>query len=101
MPSRSPDFSLVLGSAATAREEGLVHRPLFAGAGLDVPVAILLEDEEPLGAERLEALGVELDEAFAEAIEDLDDRDCGWIEQTIPVKGGGALKLAMRSGDEA
>lgn len=96
----APDFSLVLGSAAVAREEGLVHRPLFPGAPDDVPVALLLEDEEPLDQERLDALGIEVDEAFAEAIEDLDDRDAGWVEQTIPVKGGGALRIAARSGDE-
>jgi len=97
----APDFSLVLGSAAVAREEGLVHRPLFPGAPDDVPVALLLEDEEPIDEERLDALGIEADEAFAVAIEDLDDRDAGWIEQTIPVKGGGALRIAARSGDEA
>jgi hypothetical protein len=34
-------------------------------------------------------------------VEDLDDRDAGWIEQTIPVKGGGALRIAARAGDEA
>ena len=96
----APDFSLVLGSAAVARDEGLVHRPLFPGAPDDVPVAILLEDEEPLDEERLDALGIEADEAFAAAIEDLDDRDAGWVEQTIPVKGGGTLRIAARSGDE-
>lgn len=97
----APDFSLVLGSEAVARDEGLVHRPLFPGAPDDVPVAILLEDEEPIEEERLDALGIEADEAFAAAIEDLDDRDAGWVEQTIPVKGGGALRIAARSGDEA
>ena len=96
----APDFSLVLGSAAVARDEGLVHRPLFPGAPDDVPVAILLEDEEPIEEERLDALGIEADEAFAVAVEDLDDRDAGWVEQTIPVKGGGALRIAARSGDE-
>ncbi len=96
----APDFSLVLGSVAVAREEGFVHRPLFPGAPDDVPVALLLEDEEPIDEERLDALGIEADEAFAAAVEDLDDRDAGWIEQTIPVKGGGALRIAARSGDE-
>src|SRR4029079_9694312 len=80
---------------------GLVHRPLFPGAPDEVPVALLLEDEEPIEGERLEARGVDADEAFAAAIEDLDDRDAGWIEQTIPVKGGGELRIAVRSGDEA
>lgn len=96
-----PDFSLVLGSAALARDEALLHRPLFPGAPDDVPVALLLEDEEPIGEDRLEALGIELDEAFDAAVEDLEDRDAGWIEQTIPVKGGGELRIAVRSGDEA
>lgn len=96
----APDFSLVLGAAAIAASEGLVCRPLFPGAPDDVPVALLLEDEEPIDQERLDALGIEVDEAFAEAVEDLDDRDAGWVEQSIPVKGGGTLRLAARSGDE-
>lgn len=97
----APDFSLVLGAAALVREEGLVHQPLFPGAPDDVPVAVLLEDEEAIDEPRLEALGIELDDAFASAIEDLEDRDAGWVEQTIPVKGGGTLRIASRSGDEA
>ena len=50
-----PDFSLVLGSAALARDEALLHRPLFPGAPDEGPVAILLEDEEPIDEERLDA----------------------------------------------
>jgi hypothetical protein len=96
-----PDFSLVLGAAAIARAESLLHRPLFPGAPDDLPVALLLEDEEPIGVERLAALGIEMDEAFDIAVEDLEDRDAGWIERTIPVKGGGELRIAVRSGDEA
>src|SRR5689334_4641736 len=99
--SSPPDFSLVLGAAALVREEGLVHQPLFPGAPDDVPVAVLLEDEEAIDDERLDALGIEIDDAFASAIEDLEDRDAGWVEQAIPVKGGGTLRIAARSGDEA
>jgi hypothetical protein len=99
--SSAPDFSLVLGASALVREEGLVHQPLFAGAPDDVPVAVLLEDEEAIDGERLSALGIEIDDAFASAIEDLEDRDAGWVEQSIPVKGGGTLRIAARSGDES
>jgi hypothetical protein len=99
--SSAPDFSLVLGAAALVREEGLVHQPLFPGAPDDVPVAVLLENEEAIDGERLDALGIEADDAFSSAIEDLEDRDAGWVEQTIPVKGGGTLRIAARSGDEA
>jgi hypothetical protein len=97
----APDFSLVLGAAAIALTEGLVHRRLYPGAPDDVPVALLLEDEEPIDEERLDGLGVDADSAFAAAVDDLDDRDAGWIERTIPVKGGGELRIAVRSGDEA
>ncbi len=99
--SSAPDFSLVLGASALVREEGLVHQPLFPGAPDDVPVAVLLEDEEAIDGERLDALGIEIDDAFASAIEDLEDRDAGWVEQSIAVKGGGTLRIAARSGDEA
>jgi hypothetical protein len=100
MPS-VPDLSLELISTATAREGEIVHRLLFEGAPDDVPVAALFEDGEGLTAERLEALGIEVDDAFDEALEELADRDAGWVERMIPVKGGGELKVAARTGDEA
>ncbi len=99
--ARSPDFSLVLGAAGKAREEGWIHRPLFASAPASVPVAILLEDEEPIDAERLESLSIDAEEAFDDAIVDLEDRDAGWVEQSTPVKGGLTLRFAHRGGDEA
>lgn len=96
----APDFSLTLITAAAAREDEIVHRPLFEGASHDVPVAALLEDGEPLPADRLDALGIEVDEAFAEAFEELGAHEASWVEHTIPVKGGAALRIAVRVGGE-
>ena len=98
--AHDPDFSLTL-AAAPPREEPIARRPLFEGAPDDVPVVALLEDGELLTEDRLDALGIDADDAFAEALDDLEDRDAGWVEQIIPVKGGADLRIAVRAGDEA
>jgi hypothetical protein len=97
----APDVSVTLVTAEAAREDEIVHRPLFEGASDDVPVAALLEDGEPFTADRLDALGIEVDDAFAEALEELGDREADWVLQTIPIKGGAGLVIAVRAGEEA
>jgi hypothetical protein len=95
------DFSLTLLRAEVAHEGDLAHRPLFDGAPADVPVIALLADGDPITTTELQALEVDIDDVFVEALETLEDRDAGWIEQSIPVKGGAVLRLAARAGEEA
>lgn len=100
--SRALDLLPLLLTPDEAREGALAHRPLFEGAPADAPVVGLSEDGEPLTEDRLEALGVELDEALEDAIEELiQQSDAGWIEQGVPVKGGGTLTILVRQGDGA
>jgi hypothetical protein len=100
--SRGVTLHPLLISAASAREQLLAHRLVFEGAPDDTPVFALLEDGEPVTEERLETLGVDADEAFEDALGELADAsDAGWREQTIPVKGGGILRILVRDGEGA
>jgi hypothetical protein len=95
-------LAVSLASLESAREQELLHRPLFPGAPPEVPVVVLVEDDEPVTEERLEALGVEPDDAFADATEARGhDADGGWAAQAVPVKGGAKLALLVREGDNA
>src|SRR5687767_14680151 len=99
--ARSP-LTLLINSLEASRAQKLVHRPLFEGAPVDVPVAVLLEDYEPVTEERFESLGMDLDEAFGDASDARAEADEGsWAAQAIPVKGGASLTLLVREGEGA
>jgi VCBS repeat-containing protein len=86
-----------LERSETLADEDVVTRSLFEGAPADLPVAVLVEDGELLTLDRLESLGLDVDEAFEQAIE--ERTSVTWTARTIPVKGAGALTLLVA--DEA
>ena len=76
----------------------LVHRPICDG--VDVPVIILIEDEEPVDAARFELLGLD-DDAFDDAIEAIEDlRDGDWRVDRVAVKGAEPLTVLTRTCDD-
>ena len=89
-------------SSGTAREQQLVHRPLYDGAPAELPVLVLTEEGEPVTEDRLDSLGIEADDAFTDAADArAEAADASWTAQAIPVKGGGALPILVREGDTA
>jgi hypothetical protein len=100
--SRTAPLRPILLPAEIARERQLAHRLLFEDAPETVPVFALLEEGEPVTEERMETLGLDPDEAFDDAVDELEEEsDAGWVEQLVPVKGGAVLRILARHGESA
>ena len=100
--SHGADLLPALFTPEQARTGDLACSPLFEGAPEGTPLVGLIDDGTPLARADFEAIDTDLDEVLEEAIQDLADQsDAGWVEQTIPVKGGAKLRLLMRLGEGA
>lgn len=99
----SPTLTPLLMPAESARANDLLWQPLFSGAPEEAPVIVLIEDGEPITEERLDSLGLDKDEAFEEALEELgrERNDAAWQSRAVPVKGAGPLTILVREGGGA